>query len=153
WPHKKVESASCILTIKRPDAFKQVVDYWNKNGPRPARETALKGLLELAQNCKAGNCQFNTNVAEALVPGGLETSHRRGSASLQRYKVLALAETGGHHLAFTVAAKPWLDKCGEENGFDVDYISDTSSITEASLARYQLVLQLDFVPYGWKPEA
>jgi len=70
-----------------------------------------------------------------------------------RFKVLALAESGGHHVAFTQAAKPWLRACGEENGFEVDYLSDTSTITHALLAKYQLVLQLDFVPYGWKPEA
>jgi type 1 glutamine amidotransferase len=75
------------------------------------------------------------------------------TASASRFKVLALAETGGHHIAFTTAARPWLKQCGEENGFEVDYISDTSSITEALLAKYRLVLQLDFVPYGWKPEA
>ena len=69
------------------------------------------------------------------------------------FKVLALAETGGHHIAFTRAARPWLEKCGQENGFKVDYISDTSAITAEYLASYRLVLQLDFVPYGWKPEA
>ena len=76
-----------------------------------------------------------------------------GRASGQRFKVLALAESGGHHIAFTKAAKPWLKSCGQENGFEVDYIGDTSTITRALLAKYQLVLQLDFVPYGWKPEA
>ena len=76
-----------------------------------------------------------------------------GTVSGTGFKVLALAESGGHHIEFTKAAKPWLKKCGEENGFEVDYITNTASITEAFLARYQLVLQLDFVPYGWKPEA
>jgi len=75
------------------------------------------------------------------------------SASAPRFKVLALAETGGHHVEFTEAAKPWLKKCGEENGFEVHYITNTTSITEAFLGRYRLVLQLDFVPYGWAPEA
>jgi endoglucanase len=153
WPHKKVESTSCILSIKRPDEFKKVVDYWNKGGERPSRETASKGLFELVENCKAANCRFNTNVAQALIPSGSNASNRPGSASVTRFKVLALAESGGHHVAFTAAAKPWLKKCSEEDGFDVDYISDTSSVTETSLAKYQLVLQLDFVPYGWKPEA
>jgi len=71
----------------------------------------------------------------------------------RKFRVLALAESGGHHIAFTESARPWLKKCGEENGFEVDYITNTASITETSLARYQLFLQLDFVPYGWKPEA
>src|SRR5204863_9658067 len=74
-------------------------------------------------------------------------------ASAPKFKVLALAESGGHHVEFTKAAKPWLKKCGDENGFEVNYITNTASITEAFLARYQLVLELDFVPYGWEPEA
>lgn len=86
------------------------------------------------------------NVAEA--PSALAAT-----ASAPRFKVLALAESGGHHVEFTKAAKPWLKQCGDENGFEVDYITNTASITEAFLARYRLVLQLDFVPYGWNPEA
>jgi type 1 glutamine amidotransferase len=70
-----------------------------------------------------------------------------------RFKVLALAEAGGHHIAFTEAAKPWLKKCAEDNGFEIEYIQDTTRITKAFLDQYRLVLQLDFVPYGWKPEA
>jgi len=68
WPHKKVNSASCILTITRPDDFKKLLDYWNRNGERPSREIAAKGLFELAENAKAGNCRFNTNVVRALIP-------------------------------------------------------------------------------------
>jgi type 1 glutamine amidotransferase len=68
-------------------------------------------------------------------------------------RVLALAEAGGNHIAFTEAARPWLKRCGEEKGFEVDFITNTAPVTKAFLAKYQLVLQLDFVPYGWKPEA
>ena len=35
----------------------------------------------------------------------------------------------------------------------MDYIPNTASITEGFLASYRSVLQLDLVPYGWKPEA
>ena len=75
------------------------------------------------------------------------------SAAEPKFKVLALAEAGGHHIAFTRAARPWLEKCGQENGFEVDFLTDTSSITAEYLTKYRVVLQLDFVPYGWKPEA
>jgi hypothetical protein len=69
-------------------------------------------------------------------------------ASDGKYRILALSESGGHHIEFTKAAKPWLTKCGEENGFEVDYITNTAPITAAFLSRYRMVLQLDFVPYG-----
>ena len=90
----------------------------------------------------------------ALALNGTQAqSARSATASAPRFKVLALAESGGHHVEFTKAAKPWLKTCGEENGFEVDYFTNTAVITDAFLAKYQLVLQLDFVPYGWKPEA
>src|SRR5205823_3957972 len=135
-------SASCTLTIRRPDDFKKVVDYWNKSGERPSRETVAKALFELAENCKASNCRFNSNVVQALIPTGSKAPALHGGASATRFKVLALAESGGHHVEFTKAAKPWLTKCGEENGFEVDYVTNTAPITETFLARYQLVLQL-----------
>src|ERR1044071_439620 len=75
------------------------------------------------------------------------------SGAAQKFKILTLAESGGHHIEFSKAARPWLKKCGEENGFEVDYITNTAAISEALLSKYRLVLQLDFVPYGWKPEA
>ena len=50
-----------------------------------------------------------------------------------KFKVLALTESGGHHVAFTKAAKPWLLKYGEENGFEVDYISDTTGAQRVHL--------------------
>ncbi len=68
WPHKKVNSGSCSLTVKRPDEFKEVVDYWNNKGVRPSREVAVKGLFTLAENLKASNCRVNTNVLQALIP-------------------------------------------------------------------------------------
>jgi hypothetical protein len=75
------------------------------------------------------------------------------TAATLPFKILAMAEAGGHHVAFTTAAKPWLKKCGQECGFEVDYITNTAVITKEFLAKYQVVLQLDFVPYGWPPEA
>lgn len=56
--------------------------------------------------------------------------------SASRFKVLTLAESGGHHIAFTRAARPWLKKCGDENGFEVDYLDNTEPLSETFLAKY-----------------
>ena len=88
-----------------------------------------------------------------LLLAGPCLAHAQVPTNSARFRVLALAESGGHHVAFTKTATPWLKECGDKNGFEVDYLNDTSSVNEALLARYQLVLQLDFVPYGWKPQA
>ena len=68
WPHKKVESGSCVLTIKQPEGFKKIVDYWNGSGDRPTRDVAKKALFELAGNIKAENCRTNLVVVRALIP-------------------------------------------------------------------------------------
>lgn len=105
---------------------------------------------------------FSSEPQDRLILNALEwlgtgkktdSSSAPGKPQASRFKVLALMESGGHHVAFTAAAKPWLQHCGEENGFEVDYLTNTAPITEALLTKYRLVLQLDFVPYGWKPEA
>ena len=74
WPCKKVGSESCILTVRRPEDFRKIVDYWNRGAERPSREIAAKGLFELAENLKAANCRFNGNVARALIPSGSPAS-------------------------------------------------------------------------------
>jgi len=81
WPHKKVNSGSCTLTIRRPDDFRRVVEYWNRGGERPSREIAAKALFELAENAKAENCRFNTNVVRALIPPGTRASPQPQSAT------------------------------------------------------------------------
>ena len=70
WPHKKVGSPRCTMTVTAPDDFKKVVAYWNGEGQRPSEETARRGLFELVENLKAGACRYNADVARALIPGG-----------------------------------------------------------------------------------
>jgi carboxylesterase type B len=69
WPHKKLFSPRCIMTVTAPDDFKKVVDYWNGEGERPSRESARRGLFELVENLKAEKCRYNADVAQALIPG------------------------------------------------------------------------------------
>ncbi len=79
-----------------------------------------------------------------------------GPASAQKkpkFKALVMAEGGGHHIAFTKAARVWLDKLAEEKNFTTDYISNTDKIDEDFLKQYQLIIQMDYAPYGWKDKA
>jgi len=66
-----------------------------------------------------------------------------------KFKVLAIAENGGHHILYTKRAKSWLDKLSADSGFTVDYIQNTKPITERFLSQYQVFIQLDYPPYGW----
>lgn len=71
----------------------------------------------------------------------------------KRFHVIVLAENGGHHLAFTQAAKPWLNQLATDSAFSIDYITNTDRIDSTFLSRYQLFLQLDYPPYAWKKKA
>ena len=81
------------------------------------------------------------------------TSASKAQDSKPRFKIIALAETGGIHRPFVDAAKVWLQKLAVENNFSVDYIENTDKINDAFLAQYQLFIQLNYPPYGWTPAA
>jgi type 1 glutamine amidotransferase len=70
-----------------------------------------------------------------------------------RFKVLALYENGGHHIEYSKVAKLWLDKLAADSNFSIDYIINTDKINDQFLSQYQLFIQLDYPPYGWKAEA
>jgi type 1 glutamine amidotransferase len=70
-----------------------------------------------------------------------------------KIRIFALAESGGGHTLFDDAAKLWLNKLAEENGFIIDYASDTKKINKEFLKQYQLFIQLDYPPYPWEKEA
>ena len=76
-----------------------------------------------------------------------------GATVAPRFRVLALYENGGHHVAYSARARVWLAKLAADSNIAIDYLTHTDSITDELLAKYQLILQLDYVPYGWKPTA
>jgi type 1 glutamine amidotransferase len=69
------------------------------------------------------------------------------------FKVLALYENGGHHVAYSKRAKIWLNQLAAQKGFTIDYIQNTDKIDDAYLSKYQLFIQLDYAPYAWKDKA
>lgn len=85
-------------------------------------------------------CVFTLFKANAQVPS-------------VKFNVLVLYENGGHHVAYSKAARVWLNKQAADNKFTVKYINDTKAINDKLLNRYQLFIQLDYPPYGWEPQA
>jgi uncharacterized protein len=77
----------------------------------------------------------------------------QGDAAHSKFRVLAIAERGGIHQPFVDAARVWLAKEAVEDGFVIDYVDNTDQINEEFLSHYQLFIQLNYPPYGWKPEA
>jgi type 1 glutamine amidotransferase len=75
------------------------------------------------------------------------------SPETPKFRVVAIAEPGGIHLPFVVAAKAWLNQLATESHFAVDYIEDTDKINDEFLSHYQLFIQLNYPPYRWTPTA
>ena len=75
------------------------------------------------------------------------------AAQPARFSVLVLSENKGHHFAYTVRAKQWLDSLALDSNFSVTYISDTKPVNKRFLEKFNLFIQLDYPPYGWTNEA
>ncbi|HEY1677801.1 MAG TPA: ThuA domain-containing protein [Candidatus Sulfotelmatobacter sp.] len=73
--------------------------------------------------------------------------------SAPKFKVIALAEHNSIHRPFVDAAKTWLEKEKALDRFSIDYIENTDKLDDEFLSHYQLFIQLDYPPYGWKPAA
>jgi len=75
------------------------------------------------------------------------------SQSKPKLRVLAIYENEGHHIAYSRAAKIWLDQLAADSLFSIDYIQHADSIDEVFLSKYQLLIQLDYPPYGWSEKS
>lgn len=67
--------------------------------------------------------------------------------------ILVLYENGGHHLAFSKAAIPWLNRLAAEEHYKIIYLQNTDTITTEFLAGFRLFIQLDYPPYTWPAPA
>lgn len=70
-----------------------------------------------------------------------------------KFRALVLTERGGQHEAFVAAAMQWLDQLATDKHFAIDTINHTDKITEPYLAKYQVIIQLNFPPYTWSKES
>jgi endoglucanase len=65
WPLKKLGFNNPLEVSSNPD-YQQVLAYWNKKGPEPSKETALKGLMQLKNDLKFGHNIQHPDVIDAM---------------------------------------------------------------------------------------
>src|SRR5271169_5037432 len=70
-------------------------------------------------------------------------------APAPRFRVVCLADPNGIHGPYVVAAKAWLNKLAADENFTIDYLDNAEKINDEFLANYQLIIQLNYPPYGW----
>jgi type 1 glutamine amidotransferase len=62
------------------------------------------------------------------------------------FRAIVLYSTAVDHVVMSTRAKALITQMGKDNNFSADFTSDTSSINEANLAKYQLFIELHFAP-------
>lgn len=88
---------------------------------------------------------------DSAMNGVLDNVYRE--VNRPRFRALVLYENGGWHVKYSWRARNWLAQQAVDSNFAMDYLTHTDSINDELLSHYQLIIQLDFVPYGWKPAA
>jgi uncharacterized protein len=70
-----------------------------------------------------------------------------------RFHAAVLAERGDQHEAFVVAALEWLKATAARDHFAIDVFENPDQFNKEFLAKYQLIIQLNYPPYRWSDEA
>ena len=97
--------------------------------------------------------KFGLLTSAVLLALLVSSNHGFAQAPATKFRVLGMAEAGGIHKPFVDAAKIWLSNEAAKDNFSIDYIENTDPMNDAFLSRYQLILQLNYAPYAWKPTA
>src|ERR1700691_5367819 len=66
-----------------------------------------------------------------------------------RFRAIVLAERGDQHEAFVAAAIPWLTETAQQDHFSVDAFKNPDQFSKPFLAKYQVIIQLNYPPYRW----
>jgi type 1 glutamine amidotransferase len=70
------------------------------------------------------------------------------TASAQsKFKVLVLASLAKDHWKSISVGKEFFEELGKENNFSVDFTSDTSTINDGNLAKYQVFVMFHLAPF------
>ncbi|MEN6334493.1 MAG: ThuA domain-containing protein, partial [Phycisphaerales bacterium] len=64
------------------------------------------------------------------------------------FRVLVVASSDSDHAEMISAAQPFLARLAAENHFVLDFTKDAGRIDEASLADYQVFVQLQLAPFN-----
>ena len=68
-------------------------------------------------------------------------------------RVLVLYENAGHHKPFSAAVLPWLREVAPQENLVLTEVYNPKDFNEEYLAGFDVIVQLDYAPYGWPEEA
>ena len=68
-------------------------------------------------------------------------------------RVLVLYENAGHHKPFSAAVLPWLREVASQENLALTEVYNPKDFNEDYLKGFDVIVQLDYAPYGWSEEA
>lgn len=69
------------------------------------------------------------------------------------FRILVLTERGGQHGGFTDAGIQWLEEQSGKMNFEFTETNNTEQMNDLFLAQFDVIIQLDYPPYGWTEDA
>ncbi|MBN1780780.1 cellulase family glycosylhydrolase [bacterium] len=67
WPLKKIDSIAGPLSVRKPDGYQALLDYWAGKTAKPGAGYAEDVLWDLLGNIRYGNCVFQKGVIDAMI--------------------------------------------------------------------------------------
>lgn len=67
WPWKKVGSIAGPVSIRKPEGYQRILDYWRNRGPKPSADDAFAALMQLAEASRFENCFVRPDVLDAMM--------------------------------------------------------------------------------------
>lgn len=154
WPHKKLDSNSGLLSVKRTTDYDVLLKYWDGTGAKPTEDYAFTALMRIAENSKFENCLVNTGVIDAMIrqPFSNETvpfkqNEIPGTVYFSDYDMgrhgYAYKDNDYINISGSAGGSPWnlgysfrndgvdLEKCNDffTNGYSVGWINTGEFLT------------------------
>lgn len=65
WTHKKYNTLTAPLSVVTNPEYEEILAYW-RGGPKPTREAAINGLMQMAADLHIDKCDFRPDVIASL---------------------------------------------------------------------------------------
>ncbi|WP_394845423.1 ThuA domain-containing protein [Pendulispora brunnea] len=119
---------------------------------RSIRPAMLLAIFVTAAGCGSDGSGEANATASAVDDTGSNL------AATPKVKVLSIGQlkVNGEdeiHAPFVNAATTWLKQIAPANNLEITFVESPNGITDAVLSKYNMILQLNYVPWGWNRTA
>jgi len=95
---------------------------------------------------------------DASLPDAAPDSGSEPDAGLPPIRMLAIGQLTANgqpeiHAPFVKAATVWLDNLAQHSNLVVTHVESPNALTDDELTHYDLIFQLNYVPFGWNTTA